>query len=189
MISGILGKDLTSNGLAIFAMLFLLLLAIINPEGEESKDDEPPPGIVIIEMRWPDKANADIDLWAQAPGERPVGYSNKSSYTLNLLRDDLGTIGDPMDLNYEHMYGRDSPEGRWCINVHFFRGVAPIPILVRMSIKRGNIQPTEVFFLEDTLTAVGQELTIYCFDLDEIGVARNLSRLSVPLRSNGVDPS
>lgn len=189
MISNILGKDLTSNGLAIFAMLFLLLLAIINPEGEKLSDDEPPPGIVVIEMRWPDKMNADIDLWAMAPGERPVGYSNKSSRTLNLLRDDLGTVGDPMDLNYEHMYGRDSPEGRWCINVHLFRGKPPINISVRMSIKRGDSQPTEVFFLKDTLVGEKQELTIYCFDLDEIGVARNLSRLSVPLRSNGVDPS
>lgn len=183
MISNILGKDLTSNGLAVFAMLFLLLLAIINPEGEKLSDDEPPPGIVMIELRWPDHISADLDLWAKPPGERPVGYSNKSSRTLNLLRDDLGTVGDPMELNYEHMYGREAKVGEWCINVHLFRGLAPIPISVRMSIKRGVSQPTVVFFLKDTLSQEKHELTIYCFHLDELGVARNMSRLSVPLRA------
>jgi hypothetical protein len=184
MISDILGRDLTSNGMAVFALLFILLLVIMNPEGEKTEEDTTPPGQVIIELRWPDKINADVDLWAKAPNQRPVGYSNKSGQTLDLLRDDLGQVGDPMDLNFEFIYGRNVPEGQWCINVHLFRGSAPIPITVRMSIKRGTSQPSLVFLLKDELIQEGQELTIYCFILDKLGRATNKTRLSVPLRED-----
>jgi len=40
-----------------------------------------------------DAALAHVDLWVQAPGDVPVGYSNKSGGVLNLLRDDLGKEG------------------------------------------------------------------------------------------------
>ena len=56
------------------------------------------PGNVIIEAQWADKLDADVDLWVQAPGDVPVGYSNKSGAVFNLLRDDLGRAHDITDL-------------------------------------------------------------------------------------------
>ena len=46
-----------------------------------------------------DAALAHFDLWVQAPGDVPVGYSNKSGGVFNLLRDDLGKAKDMTDGN------------------------------------------------------------------------------------------
>jgi hypothetical protein len=46
-----------------------------------------------------DAALAHFDLWIQAPGDVPVGYSNKSGGVFNLLRDDLGKAKDMTDGN------------------------------------------------------------------------------------------
>jgi hypothetical protein len=46
-----------------------------------------------------DAALAHFDLGVQAPGDVPVGYSNKSGGVFNLLRDDLGKVMDMTDGN------------------------------------------------------------------------------------------
>ena len=46
-----------------------------------------------------DAALAHFDLWVQAPGDLPIGYSNKSGGVFNLLRDDLGKAKDMTDGN------------------------------------------------------------------------------------------
>jgi hypothetical protein len=33
---------------------------------------------VTVEMQWPEKLGAEVDLWVQALAHVPVGYSNKS---------------------------------------------------------------------------------------------------------------
>jgi hypothetical protein len=50
-----------------------------------------------------------VDLWVQAPGDIPVGYSNKGGLIMNLLRDDLGT-NDPTPLLYENQYSHGVPQ-------------------------------------------------------------------------------
>src|SRR5437667_7216328 len=81
-------------------MLFLLVfgyliisavaLAHVAKKDEDSTKSAPPPGNVIVEMTWAKESDSDVDLWVQAPGDVPVGYSNKSGMIFNLLRDDLG---------------------------------------------------------------------------------------------------
>jgi hypothetical protein len=46
-----------------------------------------------------DAALAHFDLWVQAPGDLPIGYSNKSGGVFNILRDDLGKAKDMTDGN------------------------------------------------------------------------------------------
>lgn len=186
-ISDTLGKDLLSNGMAIFALLFLLVLAIMNPPTTD--DDSKSPGMLSIELRWPDNIDVDIDLWAHAPGDIVVGYSSKSGRTMNLLRDDLGQRGDDLGLNYENMWSRGLPYGRYCVNVHYYSGKVPnVPIMVRVQVKgpaemKANRGANTLFVIEDILEASGQELTIMCFNLDESLKATERSRVFVPLRS------
>src|SRR3981081_592713 len=66
---------------------------------EEHSKGQAPPGNVIVEMFWDKAIDADVDLWVQAPGDVPVGYSNKSGVVFNLVRDDLGKGGDPKSRN------------------------------------------------------------------------------------------
>ena len=63
--------------LALVGFVAIVLLPHLNPPGAKTADNMSPPGNVIVEIRWPDEIDADVDLWVQAPGDIPVGYSNK----------------------------------------------------------------------------------------------------------------
>ena len=90
-----------------FVLMSVLMMTVMNPPTKSSESDNvQAPGNVIIEAQWPDKLDADVDLWVQAPGDVPVGYSNKSGHIFNLLRDDLGKSHDMTDYNYEVAYTR-----------------------------------------------------------------------------------
>ena len=68
-------RDVIMLALAGFVMIVMLLLPHINPRAQEEAETKSP-GNVIIELRWPDHIDADVDLWVEGPGDRPVGYSN-----------------------------------------------------------------------------------------------------------------
>jgi hypothetical protein len=93
-----------------FILMTVLMLSVVNPPAQSAETNgEQSPGNVIIEAQWGDGLDADVDLWVAAPGDRPVGYSNKAGVVFNLLRDDLGKAQDVTDYNYEVAYG---PEHR-----------------------------------------------------------------------------
>jgi hypothetical protein len=74
-----------------FVLMTVLMMAVVNPPAKSSEAaGAPAPGNVIIEAQWPDRLDADVDLWVQGPGDKAVGHSNKSGRLFNLLRDDLG---------------------------------------------------------------------------------------------------
>src|SRR5919106_1376987 len=123
-------RDVIMLALAGFVAMVILLLPHLNPPGETAEETTQPPGNVIVEVRWPDGLDSDVDLWVEAPGDIPVGYSNKGGAIFNLLRDDLGQRADATDLNYEVTYSRGIPPGEYTINVHLYRNagaVLPIP--------------------------------------------------------------
>ena len=76
-------KDVLLLALFGFAVIALLLLPHINPRAIAAQEGMPPPGHVIVELRWPDDMDADVDLWVQAPGDVPVGCP--SSKQMGLL--------------------------------------------------------------------------------------------------------
>jgi len=191
MISNTLSKDLMANGMCVFALLFLLLLMVMNPPKKEMNEDIVSPGNVNVELQWPDNIHVDIDLWVWAPGDKPVGYSNKSGLVFNLLRDDLGNTADLLDMNYENAYSRGAPSGKWCVNVHYYKGsIENVPVKVLITLKRnGDRNIKELFFIEDFLKSSGEELTIVCwrFDNDSNVVLGSVHRLYTPIRSAGVN--
>src|SRR5688572_5701866 len=102
------------------------------------------PGAVVernsgLPEKLPDaKVDADVDLWVQAPGDVPVGYSNKSGRIFNLLRDDLGRAQDITDYNYEVAYTRRMPGGEYVVNLHMYRGRSvsyPVGVKIVASVK------------------------------------------------------
>ena len=105
-----------------FVLMSVLMMTVMNPPAKSSETDSvQAPGNVIIEAQWADKLDADVDLWVQAPGDVPVGYSNKSGTVFNLLRDDLGRAQDMTDYNYEVAYTRGTPAGEYIVNLHMYR--------------------------------------------------------------------
>ena len=132
---GTVFRDIITLALCGFVAVVILLLPHIHPEAKQAQTSQgvTSPGNVMIEARWPDEMDADVDLWVQAPGDVPVGYSNKSGAIFNLLRDDLGVNVDPTKLNYEVSYSRGIPPGEYAINLHLYRNkgrVTPVPVTV-----------------------------------------------------------
>jgi hypothetical protein len=171
--SGTVFRDIITLALAGFVAAVILLLPHINPPGAKTRDGLDPPGNVIVELRWPDDLDTDVDLWVQGPGDVPVGYSNKGGRLFNLLRDDLGRRADATEMNYEVSYSRGIVAGEYTVNVHLYRNVAqvyPVPVTVVLSVKRGAADSArQLLSTKLALGREGQELTAFRFKLDAAG--------------------
>ncbi len=189
--TGTVFRDMITLALAGFICMVLLLLPHINPKGKEGTGvaSEEPPGNVIVEARWDDKLRTDVDVWVQAPGDVPVGYSNKSGLIFNLLRDDLGSYADPTEVNFETSFSRGIPPGEYVVNVHLFRNLENIyPIWVRVVARVKKETEAGAATLAATrvrLDREGQEVTAFRFSLNEKGdlVPGSLNAVYKPLRS------
>jgi hypothetical protein len=164
-------RDVIMLALAGFVMLVLLLLPHLNPRAK-TEDTARTPGNVIIEARWPDDINADVDLWVQAPGDVPVGYSNAAGAVFNLLRDDLGNVADLTGLNYEFSYSRGVPAGEYTVNAHLYRNhdLRKIPVTIVVSVKGGvNDAAKQILTTKLEMLRDGEERTAFRFKLDDRG--------------------
>ena len=181
-------RDVIFLALAGFVAVVLLLLPHLHPP-KEAEAATRSPGNVIVEIRWPDEVDADVDLWVQAPGDAPVGYSNKGAAFFNLLRDDLGNRGDTTALNYEISYSRGVPAGEYVVNVHFYRnsgGYVSVPVTITVSVKADtNESARRLLATELRLENEGQEVTAFRFSLDRDGrlIRDSVHDLPKPLRS------
>ena len=182
-------RDVIMLALVGFVALVILMLPHIQPKGARATAEAIPPGNVIVEVRWPDELDADVDLWVQAPGDVPVGYANKGGAVFNLLRDDLGNRADATGLNYETSYSRGILPGEYTVNLHLYRNSSqtfPVPVTVVTSVKSEAENSTkQILASEVELTREGEEMTVYRFQLTEAGalVGGSVHSLFKELRS------
>jgi len=183
-------RDVIMLALAGFVAIVIILLPHINPPGK-AVQTATPPGNVIVEIRWPDALDTDVDLWVQGPKDQPVGYSNQGGLIFNLLRDDLGHRDDITKVNYEVAYSRGRPAGEYIVNLHLYRDVSgqlPIPVTVIASLKK-DAGSSAVALATTTiqLEHVNQEITAFRFELSDKGylVPGSINTLPKLLRSAG----
>ena len=187
--AGIVFRDLITLALCGFVVCVVLIMPHINPPVTKTAQDTDPPGNVIVEVRWPDELDSDVDLWVEAPGDVPVGYSNKGGVIFNLLRDDLGKRADATGMNYEVSYSRGITPGEYTVNLHLYRnaaGVFPIPVTVVTSVKKSAKESARQLLASHIeLVREGEELTVYRFKLSEQGdlVSGSVHSLQRQLRS------
>lgn len=169
---GTVFRDVIMLALLGFVTIVVLLLPHLNPPVEPTEDVNAP-GNVVVELRWPDNVDADVDLWVEAPGDGAVGYSNKGGRVFNLLRDDLGHVNDPGRLNYEVAYSRGRPAGEYTVNLHLYTNrqrVYPVEAEVYIGIKKlPTASISRISYKKVKLLEVGQELTVLRFKLDDDG--------------------
>jgi hypothetical protein len=181
-------RDVILLALLGFVTIVVLLLPHLNPPTKEEQAS-PAAGNLIVEVRWEDQIDADVDLWVEAPGDEAVGYSNKGGHIFNLLRDDLGHKGDITGLNYEMAFSRGAPAGDYTVNLHLYRhnsGPLPMTAVVAISIKMSPNAPLRAIITENVnLLQQGQEITVTRFSLDDVGslVPGSVHDLPRPLRS------
>ncbi len=165
-------RDVILLALLGFVTIVVLLLPHLNPPVQATQA-MPQAGNVVVEVRWPDELDTDVDLWVQAPGDAPVGYSNKGGRIFNLLRDDLGQQGDADKSNYEFAFSRGAPAGEYTVNLHLYSNASvrmPVPAIVSISVLNSPERGAISIATESVeLVRVGEELTIARFSLDEAG--------------------
>jgi hypothetical protein len=175
--------------LLVFAYLVIGAVALAHVrKKQEEVSGASPPGSVIVDIHWDDKVDADVDLWVQAPGDVPVGYSNKAGMIFNLLRDDLGHSGDPVSMNYEISYGRGLWPGEYTVNAHLYRSADahfPVPVTAKVQVRNSDGVVKNLLQSVVQLDHVGQETTVFRFQLDDKGrlVPGSLNRIHKDLRS------
>jgi hypothetical protein len=172
MTSRSLPQDIVTQEMqwCVTAVLCIALAVSTVAKAPPKPADTAAPDAVMVEVRWPDSSPADVDLWVQAPGDVPVGYSNKGGAIFNLLRDDLGRQGDPTRMNYETSYSRGLPPGEYTVNLHQYRGVGPTTAMVVVSVKPDpDAGARQILAQSATLRGQGEELTVFRFKLDAAG--------------------
>lgn len=187
----IIFRDLILLTLSGFVTVAVLMLAHINPKASAATTakESAPPGNVMVEANWPPDMDSDVDLWVQAPGDVPVGYSNKGGAVFNLLRDDLGHQLDLSGLNYESAYSRGIVPGEYTVNLHLYRNRArnsTVPVTIVVSTKPTAEEPTrQILMTKIDLTREGEERTVFRFKLTEMGaiVPGSVNSLPRPLRT------
>jgi hypothetical protein len=155
----------------VAVLLLALALASFVPVTTANSSDTPRGG-VMVEVVWPPDNAADVDLWVQAPGDVPVGYSNKGGRVFNLLRDDLGNIMDQTGINYENSYSRGTPAGEYTINLMLYRSVGRLPVKCRVvvSVRGANdVIASQIAVRDVELTREGEEQTAVRFALTDKG--------------------
>jgi len=169
---GTVFRDVILLALMGFVALVILMLPHIHPPQAKTSDD-PLLGNVVVEIRWPDEIDADVDLWVQAPGDKPVGFSNRGGLYFDLLRDDLGSFQDITSANMEMAYSRGVPAGEYIVNVHMYRNETetwPVPVSVLVSLKTDiSKAATPVLRTRIELVRIDEEETVYRFTIDRDG--------------------
>lgn len=191
-------RDVLFGILGVLAAVVVILLLLPKEPETASAEEDRSRGNIRVEVFWDNDANVDIDLWGQAPGLSPVGYSNKNGPVLNLVRDDLGAFADITGINYEVMFSRGLPTGEWTFNLHWFSNadaLATVPVRAIITIRyddsgESKESPIQIVSDEVVLTSIGQELTIIRFRLDNDGklIEDSLTTLNRPIRTGGSSP-
>lgn len=156
--------------LALFVVM--LSLAVLAQPPVPKVTASVSPGSMSIELWW-NVPTADIDLWVLAPtGGKPVGYGNKSSGNLALLRDDQGNTVTAHSHAYELIVASGVEAGEYVINANFFSphdGPTNIDLelAVHSNTRAGVI--VELVHVTGKLVTHGQEVTLIRFQLDKNG--------------------
>lgn len=178
----IAARDLFLNALAFCLLVLIIILPYINPTPTTAQD-VPPPGNLIVSIAWP-AGNQDVDLWVRAPGEeKAIGYSNKGGAVFNLLRDDLGTVGDTEPFNREDAYSRGLPDGEYVINVHCYRCTVSQAVTVEIGLATNGTTRQIVKVTVDLRPL--QERTVARFRVKDGQVVGGVNNVFEPLRSAG----
>lgn len=183
---GTVFRDLIMLTLMGFVTMVILMIPHLNPPAAMA--EAKPAGNVVVEARWADGWQSDVDLWVKAPDDAPVGYSRKSGAVFDLLRDDLGAVLDRTALNYEFAFSRGAPAGEYVVNLHLFNPGAdrpPVPVEVTVSLRSPETgRMVRIVARTVSLVRRGEEVTVARFRLDGAArlVAGSLNHLPKPLR-------
>lgn len=156
-----------------FVILALVLIFVMPKQEVKKLVENRDRGLIRIEIIWEQGKDVDVDLWVQAPGDSPVGWSNKNGKIFDLVRDDLGALNNPSGIHYEIAYARNVPSGEYVVNVHLYANREanynriPVKCIITMSKEDSDKSVKEnVYERSIEFNKVGDEITVVRFTLD-----------------------
>jgi hypothetical protein len=175
--------DLLFNTLLVFVVLFSLAFTQMRPPAHDQAIE--PKAELVLEMTWPDGSLDDVDMWLLLPDGRKVGFNRKDVGVATLDRDDRGAYGDIYWDGQERKLIRSNREviavrgilpGRYVVNAHYYGRFtqeytgfqdewARPDVPVKVKLTKINPRVQEVGVHEATLFAVGQQVTVFAFEV------------------------
>lgn len=153
----------------------LLITEIKHKQTTDKVNDDVSAGSISVYIFWKDGIDLDIDTHLSAPGDSHVYFGKREGKIWNLLRDDLGMMGDTAPRNFENAYARGLPAGDYVVNIAAYRGgpqFYPIEIegevLITADPNAGK-GSQKIVKQKVTLYRTGEETTLARFSIDSAG--------------------
>jgi hypothetical protein len=167
--------------LSSLAATFLVLSLTIADSPAKPIPSGAPIGLIMVQLSWDLKDDADVDLWVKSPDDQPVGFRRMHGTHFDLLRDDLGRSGDPDSRNLEIAATRQAPAGEYVINAFLYLDRdSRLPVHVKCQVRSMGGQELSA---EGDLTHGGDELTLMRFRVNASGNITYENNLAMPLYS------
>jgi hypothetical protein len=199
-------------GVFLTAFIFFFIQSLINQKTAEAKAGMEMKAEFVVEATWPNKAFDDIDMHMLLPNGKRVFYSGKDKGFAVLERDDLGALGDVLDMpdgskklieiNKEIITVRAIVPGRYVVNLYVYRardeekGLHPevkLPYEAEVSLTKINPRIEERVRSKVTLTEQGQQVTAFSFtvmpngEITEIDTHEQVPFIQAASSSEGVE--
>jgi hypothetical protein len=147
----------------LMALVAALVVMIAEPQPQAQAAMDKSICQLAVDIEWGKGLPVDVDLWVQAPGDTPVGYSAKDGHVFNLVRDDLGITYAADEVNSERACARFTPDGDYAVNVHLYSHSSSPPIGVVVTVSNVDVSAatmTTLITKTVKLDFKGQELTV-----------------------------
>jgi len=179
--------DISLNMLMSFVVLFVFsyLLIVVDKTTVDNKTKITTTSKIVIHLSWPESSSDDIDVWTRSTNpDTIVGFTNKDSLNMFLDIDNLGNNSHRLIKqdgsnsstfgNNEHVNIKNCSDTHITVNLHYYKSVNKQPVDAVVELIR--LEPFLVMkTMKVTLDKVGQEKTVFQFDLGEDCSVKNIS--------------
>lgn len=203
--------DLLLNILTGIIFLFVLTSLLIQPVKEKTDPGLKKNAEFVINVRWNNDIDCDVDIWVRDPLGNIVSFKKKESGIMYIERDDIGIQGDLLMDSKDKIVGQvsDNSEtwvlrglitGKFTVNLHVYAcrkdksvpagfGYLKLhyqigePIELPVTVELIKVNPNYEILKTETVTLkkVWDETTIFNFELNQTGNAYNFTKDPVNL--------
>lgn len=191
--------DICMNLLVCFIALFFLASLLIKVKDNESapKAALETTGKLIIHLSWDDQSSSDVDIWVTTMNPNvTLSFRNRDQVNMILDNDNLGRESHQVELNdgtikntfgnHENVIIKECTNTKVIVNLQLYTLKGTLPIKTRVDLIKP--QPYNIVHsVEPIISAKGQELTAFSFDLDENCNVSNIDQVFRPFIYNKLD--
>lgn len=175
-------------------LIFVLITTLLKTKTEQDASFKQN-ALYLVVLNW--EGDADLDLWAQDPDGRQVGFNRREGgdgSLCSLNRDCLGAKRTEQDsqgqivskVNEEILSIRGIIPGEFIINVHSYN-LNDCATPLNATVKLIKIKPfAELVIEKHDFVRTGEELTYFRFTITKDGTVNDINRLPISILGGGI---